>query len=95
MCVCVPFNLRLFLLSFVPEIVAVIVKVLRQHASCRTHPVPQRGAMAINDVACSDREAQQRFVAAGARAVLEAIRDDPASGTEAKKYALDALEKLQ
>ena len=54
----------------------------------------QLGAWAILNVARSDREIKQRFVAAGARAVLEAIAADPDSSAEAEDRARQALEKL-
>ena len=71
-----------------------IVQALRTHSRCRTNDVAKQGAWAILHVAWSDREIKQRFVAAGARAVLEAIAADPDSSAEAKEKARGALEKL-
>ena len=75
--------------------VAVIVRALQRHATCRTKNVALFGARAILNVAWSDRAIQQRFVAAGARAVLQAILADPASSAEAKEKAREALKKLE
>ena len=77
------------------EAVAVIVRALREYATCRTKNVALYGAWAILYVAWSDRAIQQRFVAAGARAVLEAIIADPASSEQAKETAREALKKLE
>ena len=72
-----------------------ILRALREHATCRTKDVALYGAWAIFNVAWSDRAIQQRFVAAGARAVLQAIVADPASSAQAKENAREALKKLE
>ena len=76
------------------EAVEVMVRALREHATCRTNDVAKQGAMAILNAAWSDRAIQQRFVAAGARAVLEVIVNDPASSAESQGKAREALKKL-
>ena len=82
------------LLPNAAEAVAVIVRALREHATCRTKDVALQGAWAILHVAWTDRAIQQRFVAAGARAVLQAIIADPASSAESQGKAREALKKL-
>ena len=87
--------LFLIFLHYLPyETAAVIVRVLRTHAAYRAHDVALQGAWAIHNVAGVDWPTQQRFVAAEAWTVLEAIRDDPASSVQAKDIACNALEKL-
>ena len=71
-----------------------IVQVLCAHTQCRTHDIAEKGAWAILNVAWSDELIQQRFVAGGARPVLEAIIADPASSAEAQEKAREALKKL-
>ena len=80
--------------SLAAETAAVLMRVLRTYATCRTHDVAYRGLGAILSVAWSDQAIQQRFVAAGAREVVEAFRDDPATSTKAMKKACRTLEQL-
>ena len=71
------------------------MRALREYATCRTIDAAKQGAWAILNVAWSDRAIQQRFVAMGARVVLQAIIDDPASSAQAKEKAREALKKLE
>ena len=99
------FDLRSLIASLAAKTVAVIVKVLRMYTRFQAnaiqykyvheiHEVAYRGVGAILSVAWSDQAIQQRFVAAGARELVEAFRDDYATQQEAKEEARRTLGQL-
>ena len=69
-----------------------VVQMLHTHN--KVDGVAVYGAIAIYNLSAYSSVNKQRFMAAGARTALKAIRDDPSSSAEAKCEAADALGRL-
>ena len=72
---------------------AVVMGAIRTHAQCRSSDVACVSSKAIYQLTVDAALALQEFMAAGVRAVLEAIQADPGSSAQAKECAQFCIRK--